>query len=355
MYAEFDERERGRAILAPRAGRRPRGRSFGAAAAAIALPLAVVLLAALLLAGCSSREKSYRFVLRHNAPPEQPQHRALLHVADLLNTWTNGRIQLVVLPRVSIPGQLDDIANGSDELGMTGMGGLADYYPPAMVFEAPYMFRDLDHFYHTVESPTGRRILAQIEQRSRLHVIEVWHQGIRQVTLRDEPATTPEEFGRIRLRIPMSTMYVEAARVLGALPTTLGFSNVYVALRAGAIDAEENPLSTIRAMRFNEVCRYLVLTSHMISTIVPVMGNRTWSSLSPEDQALVTRAFREGGAYNRRIIEQEERRLVEEFAAQGMIVLRPDLAVFRTRARQSWRRFEDIWGPSLVQQIQAVR
>ena len=311
---------------------------------------------ALLLAGCSSGgEDGMRLLLPHSAPAGQPQHRALMHVSRLLEERTGGRILLTVKAATPIANQFATIVESDRELAMTGPGDFAEFYPPLSALEAPYMFRDVDHFRRTVRGPIGREMIRESERLSKRHIMDVWLQGVRQVTLRDRPATTPEQFGTIKLRVPGSIMFVEAAKVLGALPTTMTFSNVYVALRAGVVDGQENPLPTIKATGFHEPCKYLVLTGHMIGAILPYMGQRLWNTLSPEDQETLTGAFREGGEYNRRIIEEEERRLVAEFERGGMTVLRPDVRPFRARAEQSWTRFTELWGDSLVARIQAVQ
>jgi len=281
-------------------------------------------------------------------------HHALLKVSELLAERSKGRIRLEVQPSVSVPDQIEMLINGSDEIAMVSMSGLSDYYRPLGALEAPYVFRDLDHFYHTIESPFWRTLTEEVQARAHLRVIDVWHQGIRQVTLKDRPATTPQEFGQIRLRVPAGAMFVEAARVLGALPTTMPLDDVYNALRSGTVDGQENPLPTIKAMRFQEVCKYLIMTNHVITPMAPIVGEHFWKRLTPEEQSLITDAFHDGGAYNRRIVEEQERQLMEEFAREGMTVLHPGLTVFRERAEQSWRRFRDVWGDSLVAEIQAV-
>jgi TRAP-type transport system periplasmic protein len=281
--------------------------------------------------------------------------RAFVHVAEMLDTLTGGRIHLEVQANLPVPDHILNIINGAPQIGTLGMGGMAEYFPPAGAFEAPYMFRDLDHFYSTVASSIGRELLSEAEKRSGLHVLDVWHQGVRQVTLRDTPAVTPEQFGKIKLRVPPSVMFAEAAKVLGALPTTMTFQNVPMGLQSGVIDGQENPLPTMKVMGIIGLCRYLVMTHHMIGTILPVVGSLQWDQFSKDDQEIITKAFRAGGEYNRRIIEEEERRLVQEFEEQGLTVLYPDLSVFRSRAERSWRRFRDQWGDSLVTQIQAVR
>lgn len=313
----------------------------------------IVIGCAVLLWGCARGDRPVRILLREGVVPEgQPVYRTLLQVGKVLGERTAGRIQFSFVPASA---DIDSSSQIVCLLAMPSINGLAEYYRPLGVLEAPYMFRNLDHFYHAIDSPIGQRLLRETEQRAQQHVLDVWHLGVRQVTLRDRPATTPDEFGFIKLRVPPALMSVEVAKVLGALPTTITFQDVYANLRAGTIDGQENPLPTIKAMGFNALCRYLVLTDHVIATTVPTLTDHHWGKLTPEDREAVTQAFRDVRNYNRLLIAEQERNLVAEFERGGMIVLKPDIEPFRRRAEQSWRRFSDVWGDSLVPQIQAIR
>ena len=257
--------------------------------------IATLILAFGAIAGCSSHGEKVYILLRHNAPPEQPQHRALVLVAEKIRERSNGRIVLDVQPNVNVPNELDLILAGSMEIGMGRHGGSGDLLSSARGIRSALHVSAISTIFtirskalsagkNSPSSNAGPGFTSSMSGT----------RGSRQVTLRDRPATTPLEFGHIRLRIPGTVMYVEMAKVLGALPTTMNFSNVHIALRTGVIDGQENPLPTIKAMRFNEVCRYLVLTGHMIGTISPVIGEKQWEGLSPADRALITQAFREG-------------------------------------------------------------
>lgn len=305
-----------------------------------------------LVVGCSGKERPIKiFLMEETVPKGQPTYRTLLKVGEVLKRRTDGRIQFAFLP---IGTDVDSSSQTVCMLSMPSINGLAEYYRPLGALEAPYMFRDIDHFYRAIDSPVGQRLIREAEPRAEQHVLDVWLLGVRQVTLRDRPATTPDEFGFIKLRVPTALMAVEVAKVLGALPMTIEFKDVYVNLRAGTIDGQENPLPTIKTMGFNRLCRYLVLTNHVIATTVPALSDHHWAKLSPEDRAIVKQAFRDMRIYNRLLIDEQERRLVEELQGEGMVVLRPELAPFRRRAEQSWRRFSDVWGDSLVTQIQAA-
>ncbi len=238
---------------------------------------------------------------------------------------------------------------------MSGVAWLAQYSPRIGVLGWAYLFRDLDHMYKVLRGPMGEELFKEFPTKIGVRVIDVWYLGTRQTTLRDKPASTPEEFKGIKLRSPGAPTYIEAVRVLGANPTPMGFGEVYMALKTGVIDGQENPLTTIKASKFYEVCKYLVLTSHMVDSIIPQINERLWKSLKPEHQRVVIEAFREGGKLNDKLILDGEAKLVEEFERGGMTILRPNLDTFRGRATQIPERFKNLWEDGMIEKIQAVK
>jgi TRAP-type C4-dicarboxylate transport system substrate-binding protein len=93
----------------------------------------------------------------------------------------------------------------------------------------------------------------------------------------------------------------------------------------------------------------------MVDSIIPQINERSWKSLKPEYQKIVIEAFREGGKLNDKLIVDGEASLVEEFQKGGMTVIRPNLELFRARARQVPERFKNLWEEGMIEKIQAVK
>ena len=51
----------------------------------------------------------------------------------------------------------------------------------------------------------------------------------------------------LKIRVPNAPLYKMFPEAVGANPTPIAFSEVYLALQQGTVDAEENPLPTIKA------------------------------------------------------------------------------------------------------------
>jgi len=238
----------------------------------------------------------------HDGATTQPYHPALELVAKIIAERTKNEVNLQIFPAGQLGSQQEQMLatiHGTQEMWMSNPAWLAQYAPKIGILGCAYLFRDLDHMYKVLRGPIGQDLFKELPSKIGVRVIDVWYLGTRQTTLRDKPASTPEEFRGIKLRAPGAPTYIEAVRALGANPTPMGFGEVYMALKTGVIDGQENPLTTIKSSKFNEVCKYLVLTSHMVDSIIPQIHERSWKSLKPEYQQVVTDAFREDGERGR--------------------------------------------------------
>ena len=84
----------------------------------------------------------------------------------------------------------------------------------------------------------------------------------------------PDDMKGLKIRVPNSPMMQMFPKAVGANPTPIAFAEVYLALQQGVVDAEENPLPTIQAMKFYEVQSNINLTGHIgNSLIIVVVGH----------------------------------------------------------------------------------
>lgn len=88
-----------------------------------------------------------------------------------------------------------------------------------------------------------------------------------------------------------------AWKLLGAAVTPLDISEVFLGLRQGTVDAQENPLEIIVNQSFYEVQKYVHETAHLYTGFEIVASEKWFKTLSPELQKVVTDAAAEAVAF----------------------------------------------------------
>jgi tripartite ATP-independent transporter DctP family solute receptor len=148
------------------------------------------------------------------------------------------------------------------------------------LFEMPYLVRDREHM-RAIEREVVWPVLAPLAAERGYRLIAVWENGFRHVTNNVRPIVTPDDLRGVKLRTPRGVWRVKLFQAMGANPTPMAFSEVFVALQTGVMDGQENPLMQIRSARFHEVQDFLSLTGHVYSPAFVVAG-ASWDRM-PED------------------------------------------------------------------------
>jgi TRAP-type C4-dicarboxylate transport system substrate-binding protein len=171
----------------------------------------------------------------------------------------------------------------------------------------------------------------------------------------NKPVNKPEDVKGLKLRVPEVPLYLEMARAWGANPTPMAFAELYLALKQGTVDAQENPIPTINSGKFYEVQKYLILTGHIMVPQFHAISDKLWKSLSPGDQKILQDAVDEGIAFSNDLLIKQEQSLVDEFKKKGMTVITPDVEAFRKVSMTAIPKLEEKWGKGLYEKITAIR
>lgn len=250
------------------------------------------------------------------------------------------------------------LARGNLELASISAFDIAKVVPEFSIFTAGYIVRDPEHLMKVFGGPIGQELFAKVSERMDVTVLSPLYLGTRQLNLREKrKVMTPADLKGVKLRMPGSREWLFLGQALGATPTPLAFGEVYLGLKTGTIDGQENPLPTVKSAKFYEVTQQLTLTSHLVDSLFIVVSNKLWGSLSAAEQAQLRAAAQAAARYNneRRIADEKE--LVAWFKAQGLQVTTPDVAAFR-RAVQGAYQSSDLaktWPAGLLERINATR
>ena len=133
------------------------------------------------------------------------------------------------------------------------------------------------------------------------------------------------------MRVPDVPAYMALPRACGANPTPIAFAEVYLALQNGTVDAQENPLPTIEAKKFYEVQKNIIMTGHILDSLVTQVGPHVWNKLTDADKKIFTDVMQEAAARGTEQIKKREGELVSEFKKKGINMIDVNKDDFRAR------------------------
>ncbi len=290
-------------------------------------------------------------------PPEHPFVLGMKKTAEIVAQKTNNRIQIQVFPAAQLGTGKDMIEAtvfGSQALVTEGAAMFSQWAPRLSIMEAPYLFRDVNHMVKAIKSPVGQEMVDELTTKRGLRSLGVVYYGVRHLTA-NKPIHTPEDVKGLKLRVPEVPLYLEMARAWGANPTPMAIAELYLALKQGTVDAQENPIPTINAGKFYEVQKYLILTGHIMVPQLHVISDKVWKSLSAADQKILQEAVDEGIAFSTDMLIKQEQTQAEEFKKKGMQVITPDVAAFKKASMAVIPKMEGVWGKGLYEKLAEIR
>jgi len=250
------------------------------------------------------------------------------------------------------------MARGNLELTTLSSFDMAKFVPAFSVFTAGYMVRDPAQQQKIFQGPIGAELFKLVSEKMDVTPLATAYLGTRQLNLREvRNVKTPADLKGVKLRMPGSKEWLFLGEALGATATPLAFGEVYLGLKTGTIDGQDNPLPSVRAAKFYEVTKQIVLTSHLVDSLFIAISNKSLAAMSPAQRQKVSAAAQAAAAYNNENRIREEAQIVEFFRKEGLQITTPDLDAFHKSVQQTYQNsdYAKAWPAGLVERINAVR
>ena len=250
------------------------------------------------------------------------------------------------------------MARGNLELSAISAFDMAKLVPEFSIFTAGYVVRDPAHQQKVFNGPIGEGLFKTVSEKMDVTILSTAYLGTRQVNLREtRNVKTPADLKGIKLRMPGTKEWLFLGEALGATATPLAFGEVYLGLKTGTIDGQDNPLPTVRAAKFYEVTKQLVLTNHLVDSIFIAISNKTWNALTPAQKQNVKAAAQAAAQFNNENRIKEEGQIVDFFKQQGLQVTTPDLEAFRKSVQDTYAKSEyaKVWPAGMLERINNTR
>lgn len=314
-------------------------------------------LAALTTIPFASRAEATRIRVSTAAPPSDFLARAL----DGMKAELDGSgLAIETYPAGTLFKQgteVPAIQRGNLEMSTMTTFEVAQQIPEYGFFDRGYLFRDYGHMRRVFDSPVGETYRRDVSAKMGIEILATAYLGTRQVNLRRRrPVHTPEDLAGVKMRMTAGPEWLLLGRALGANAVPMGMAEVYLALKTGTIDGQENPLTILNAAKLYEVTEQVVLTAHMIQPVFISIATPAWAKLDPAQQAALRRAAVAAAQANDTGRLADEQTVTAGLTARGLTVDTPDLAAFRSHADAIYAASDVVksWNPALLQQVQAT-
>ncbi len=171
---------------------------------------------------------------------------------------TDGRVEITVFPASSLGKEVEineGLGLGAVDIIYTGPSFVERYYGPIAISDYPFIMRGWDHWLKYRDSDLFAELSEGYHDATGNQVLGLVYYGQRHVTS-NKPILTPADMEGLKIRVPNSPLMLMFPNAVGANPTPMAFSEVYLALQQGVVDAQETPCrpsSSRSSMKFRAI------------------------------------------------------------------------------------------------------
>ncbi|MEW9673468.1 sialic acid TRAP transporter substrate-binding protein SiaP [Ammoniphilus sp. 3BR4] len=303
--------------------------------------------------------KTFNLKFSTASVPNDAHTKALEVLKEEIEKSTEGRVKVEIHHSSSLYNQDNErqaLMRGNLEMAYTSAPWMAEFVPSLNMFTAGYMFKDYDHMTKVLNGEIGKQVFEEVVEKTGVRPLGAFYLGSREINLREnKEVKTPEDLKGVKLRMPNTPSWLFLGEALGANPTPLAFSELYMALSTGAVDGQDNPLPTVQNAKFYEVTKSISLTHHIIDSTWPTINEEVWQEMGPELQEKMVAAVEKAREFTDQTNLKAEAELVEFMKQQGLTVTEPDREAFSTQVLNKYLENKEItkdWNMDLYQQVQ---
>lgn len=306
---------------------------------------------------CGQGDGSAHIVMKisHNGSEEHAFQTGYESIKRSLDSVSGGGVDFQMFPASQIAGEkeaIEMIKLGVIASTPASSGALGAFVPEAGLFNFPFIFRDLDHFYSVLDGPIGNRISKKIEDKLDCIVLGWWFAGIRNTWNSKRPITKPEDLKGLKIRVIGSSIVLDAFDAFGAQATNMSFGELYSAVQQGVLDGGECDNTDLYVEKFYEITKYVSNTEHLFLAVALLFSKKQYDKLSPELQKALVGAGQKSVHIQRMAMEQKTKEAFRALESKGLIFNDVDKDPFRELVKEVYKdNAEKVGGMQLIEQV----
>ncbi len=293
--------------------------------------ISVGTLAALLVAGalslsaCGSGEttQTYAWVLATASPEDTVTQLYAEKFAEQVEELSDGEMRVQVYPNSSLGGDtelLESCMTGDIPFVVQNTAPQVSYLPRLCLFDLPCVFDTIDELHEVLDNEEFMEKVNDIYAEKGIELLGMSDQDFRVMTSNKEIETI-EDFKGIKIRTMENSYHMEFWSAIGANPTPMSFSEVYIGLQQNTIDAQENPYEVIVSNKFYEQQKYIIQTNHLPHLLTLITNQDFMDELSEDQQEIIREAATIAGDYAREQAQERVSQRIEICEEGGSTVV----------------------------------
>lgn len=290
----------------------------------------------------ASEEKIKMILASSGEPSDNFAHETFTKFMELVEEKAPGVFDIQYRPSMQMGDEAETVRlcqSGAIQMATLLSNTMASFAPSVAWMNMPYFFETREDFHKAalgLWDKTNELAIAE----SGCRIILINEIGFRNLTTSaQKPVKNLAEAGKIKIRLPASSLGLALYQSLGLTPLPINFAETFGALAQGVVDGQEAAYAIVTLKKFYEVQKYALDIETGIHAGFIVASEKWLQSLTPTQRQAILDAGREASIYEFNVIApkflERDRKTMEE---AGMIFLgQPeDIEKWRELGRQVW-------------------
>ncbi len=222
------------------------------------------------------------------------------------------------------------------------------------IFDAPFLFSnraDVKKVLKAVE----KDLAAAIEKKG-IVLVGIGELGFRQISNNVRPIVKPADLNGVKLRTPGNPLRIATFKRFGANPSPMSAHELYVALRQGVVDGQENPLASIWGFKWHEVQNFISISNHVFTPTFVGASKIHWDRWPADVQKAIREATAVATEYSFKAGTEKDKSLRSKMVAQNPKLKFNDIdaPAFKEMAKPIYATIEEKVGKEIWAKVQAA-
>lgn len=291
----------------------------------------------------------------HTDNPGGSRQAAAEVFAEKVAEYTNGRYEIKIYPSGQLandPKGIEMMQFGAVDFTVSATGSYAPHLSTLNLTAMPFLVDSYEQGWELYDNSQWLQgEFAKLPEKG-FRVLSTWEAGFRSFTT-NQPLTSPADAAKMKMRVFPNDMIRWSMEAMGFQTVVMPITDVYLSIQQGVVNGQENPVDTIKSQRFYEVAPYISLTRHVYSPLPLTVSEKTWQSLTQEDQQAFLKAAKESAQFSRELVKNSVEKQLEEMSAAGAKVSTPDIEPFRAAVQSVYGKAKEVYGEEAVDKILA--
>jgi len=255
------------------------------------------------------------------------------------------------------PQMLQKMRAGDIDFVITSTANASTVAPQAGVFSIHFIFRDQQHLAKVLADPAvSQEFRAMIKDSVQgAHVLGLLTMGFRNMYGKKDVKSVADMKGE-KVRVQATKTEDTLFPAYGAQTVHMPFGEVYTSLQTGVVNYAENGVNVYLANKHYEVAPVLSMTEHEANNNCIWVSDKTWNSLTPQQQQWVQAAADEVSKREPAMALKLEKDSADKLKTIGVkVVENVDKTGFMKDAAPVQDQLANELGPHAVKLLQLVR